>query len=1079
MWVEEISIESFGAFKQVMIADLGPGLTVIVGPNEAGKSTVLEFMRCVFFGFRKKSGRTNTYECLEGTPRRGWVTVRTGQSRLRVQRTEKVGSKEGILTISDERGNGLDTGAVPLFRSGLERAAYETLFAFDLDRLRQLDQEALRGKIVSAALGSVVVNPLDILRKLGERVKQLMKQSHKDYESLWAIQSRMSALDKQLKELAQEPLRHSELKARLVAVDQRRQEISSEVEDKETRLQSLSSVNRCEDQWKKLVSLDNESRRLEKARDFPADGIPRLEQAVDKKRESSEEASELEERVSHLRDQVRSLNPDTVLLEHTDSIRALIRDARSVTRRPHEIQKCETELAQANATVDEEIAAFGIGWNRERVIRSDPSLVIEEEIRIFVDSLKSGADKVTSLKARLGESAERLKLQEAKIARKVAEVAQVIPQCERYLEPGVRDRLQEWRELHGSISALEARFSDKAGSLRLLIGEREDVDANLQRLKDEPASAISPLFFWTLVTLLSAGGIGLLISAWLSSTPVFQILLITGLLMILFSAVVSRWKMLEERRLRARIHSETDALETKRSYVTREIGETEQERRSLAQQIHDLRQNLQAISREVLGNPDAEIRDVLEAERLSMAAEEPFRRVRLLEEGLNSDRAELELEKSRNAETTRLLAAAATEFEGLRRKWDDFAADKGLNKGLKPETALELVRHLREAKSKLRKISEQQEALAIMKGEWEEFSRRVNKLAQDMGRPLFSDVSPVDQVEQWSRSEREACEVLSEKKVLLERVKEHEIHLRVLRKRVEEADNRIAALMEAAGTEDEESFREVSQRHERFKIVEEERRVIMENLLAALRMKDEESLRRDMHGRDWDGCRHEEQILEAALQSLREESEELAREAGMLTKEIETLEAEDETDRLLAEKEALLARFGDGLKEWIVFKLASDLLEQTIRMYESEKQPKLLARSSEIFSAVTGDSFRKILFPLDGDRVKVERADGTRIEEELLSRGTLEQLYLSMRLAHLDVYHREKFNIPMMMDDVLVNFDPQRATRTADALTKFAEETGLQILFFTCHPHTADLFPDSVARFQLERSLKGRGSLNP
>ena len=64
------------------------------------------------------------------------------------------------------------------------------LFAFDLDRLRQLDQEALRGKIVSAALGSVAVNPLDILKKLDERVKQLMKQSMKEDESLWAIQSR-------------------------------------------------------------------------------------------------------------------------------------------------------------------------------------------------------------------------------------------------------------------------------------------------------------------------------------------------------------------------------------------------------------------------------------------------------------------------------------------------------------------------------------------------------------------------------------------------------------------------------------------------------------------------------------------------------------------------------------------------------------------------------------------------------------------------------------------------------------------------------------------------------------------------
>ena len=920
MWVEEISIESFGACKHVMISDLGPGLTVIVGPNEAGKSTILEFMRCIFFGFRKKSGRTNIYETPEGTPRKGWMTVHTGQSgRLRIQRTEKVGRKDGVLTISDEGGNDLDTAALPLFRAGLERGAYETLFAFDLDRLRQLDQEALRGKIVSAALGSVAVNPLDILKKLDERVKQLMKQSMKEDESLWAIQSRMSVLDKQLKELAHEPVKHSELKARLVTVDQRRLQISAEIENKEVCLQNLTNINRYEAQWKKLVSLDHESLLFQDARDFPTDGVPRLEEALDRKREASQEASELEERLSLLRDQVGSLNPDMVLLENADSLNMLIRDARSMARRPHEIQQLEAALAQSNRNLDEEIASLGNGWNRERVIRSDPSLVLDEEIRTFMDSWRSCGEKIAGLETRRAESTERVKLQEEKMERRAEELAQVMPDCEGYLEPKVRNRLQEWKEIHSEISSLDIRLSDKGGRVRLLIAEREEVDANLRRLADEPASAISPVSFWALMALLNVAGISMLVSAWLSSTPVFHILLLTGSCTILSSAFVVRWKVLEERRRRVRIHTEEEALNTKKTNVTSEIGETERERRALLQQIHDQRQNLQGISRDVLGDPDAGVSEVLEAERVSLAAEEPFRRRRLLEEELKSARADLEFERSRNVEMTRLLTDAEREFETLKRKWDDFSADKGLNTGLKPETALELVRHLRDVKSKLRKISEQQDALETMKGDWKEFSHRVSGLAQEMGRPLSLGVSPVDQVELWGRAEREASDSLSEKKVILERVKEHEIHLRVLRRRMEDADNQIGALMEAAAAEDEESFRDVSQRHARYKTVEQERRVLIENLLAGLRREDEDILRGEMNARDWDESRRTAGSLEEDLRRLREESEGLAREAGMLTKEIETLEAQDETDRLLAEKEQSLARFGDGLKEWIVY----------------------------------------------------------------------------------------------------------------------------------------------------------------
>ncbi len=58
------------------------------------------------------------------------------------------------------------------------------------------------------------------------------------------------------------------------------------------------------------------------------------------------------------------------------------------------------------------------------------------------------------------------------------------------------------------------------------------------------------------------------------------------------------------------------------------------------------------------------------------------------------------------------------------------------------------------------------------------------------------------------------------------------------------------------------------------------------------------------------------------------------------------------------------------------------------------------------------------------------------------------------------------------MDDVLVNFDPARAERTAAMLTDFSEEAGIQMLFFTCHPHTADLFPQRVARVHLEAAIE-------
>ncbi len=47
--------------------------------------------------------------------------------------------------------------------------------------------------------------------------------------------------------------------------------------------------------------------------------------------------------------------------------------------------------------------------------------------------------------------------------------------------------------------------------------------------------------------------------------------------------------------------------------------------------------------------------------------------------------------------------------------------------------------------------------------------------------------------------------------------------------------------------------------------------------------------------------------------------------------------------------------------------------------------------------------------------------------------------------------------LPMIVDDILVNFDQLRTEAAVDALLAFAEE-GQQVLFFTCHLHLAQIF---------------------
>ena len=84
---------------------------------------------------------------------------------------------------------------------------------------------------------------------------------------------------------------------------------------------------------------------------------------------------------------------------------------------------------------------------------------------------------------------------------------------------------------------------------------------------------------------------------------------------------------------------------------------------------------------------------------------------------------------------------------------------------------------------------------------------------------------------------------------------------------------------------------------------------------------------------------------------------------------------------------------------------------------------------------------------------------GTSRVTEQLSRGTAEQLYLALRFGLIEEFAQHAEPLPVVMDDILVNFDADRADRAASSIRDLAARH--QVLYFTCHPWTAELLdPD-------------------
>jgi uncharacterized protein YhaN len=1063
MWIEEVSIERFGLCKGMLIANLASGLTLLSGANEAGKTSVLEFIRSVFFGFRSKNPRVNNYEPPDGAPRSGWLTVRISNGeRLRIQRTERPGMKEGMLTVWDESGKRLESSVVPLFRPGMDRNLFENLFAFDLDQMRHLDKQTLRGRIVAAALGSLDVNPLDVAKKLDERLKVLGKRSKRDPEALCAIEARIDDLNKRLKALAQKPDLYTRLRAELDAVATRRAEIAVEIAEADHSFQRLTLLVRYEKEWKRMLVLERELAELADAASFPPDGVNRLDRILDRKREAEEGLAEREKDLEHIQEMLRSTTPDRLLLAQGDRVHALARQARALADRPAHLERLGAEVAQANATLDQELSELGKGWDRKKLEESDPSLILEQRIRSSADSWQACRERIRDLETRLTESTEALERLEQKRTLKIEELRSNAPNCRGFLDPKARNKLLEWKELRKSIDDFQLRLVDQKRRIDTLAAERQYLAGNMKDLEQDDSATLPWGLFGTIAITLGISGIGVMWNAYHAADTRAFAFFLGGALMLILSLAVVAWKIRWDRGHRERVGRECDALRKRLDEKIQETIETEKIRRELMQSIHHLKRHAQERAAAVLGNPSAGSEDVANAERRSAAAEEFVRRARHLEENLTELQTEVELEQQRTTQIRKSLDVIRAEMAGMEHRWRNALRDEGFDPLLEPAGALDLVRALRELKRKERALVGQQERLASMASEWDAFTLAVSLLGTDLGGST-SGGAPLDLVEQWSSAERESRESLAQQRGLEERMRDHQIMSGVLRKKIQDAADEMRALMEAAAVDDEESFRRQARRGQRHESLHDERRVLLDNVLIGLQCPDEEALRTLMLAQDWDAHKVSVGTIQRRLQRWRAEAEELAAQDGRLRKEIETMEAEEETEKLLAEREEWLARLKSAVEEWLRYRLARGLLEKTLEMYETEKQPKVLEKGSVFFRSIAGEAFSRILLPMDRDHVLVERGNRSRVPEEHLSRGTLEQVYLALRLAHVHVYHQGEMAFPLMMDDVLVNFDPVRARSAAATLTEFSRETGVQILFFTCHPGTVGLFPRDVA----------------
>ena len=142
------------------------------------------------------------------------------------------------------------------------------------------------------------------------------------------------------------------------------------------------------------------------------------------------------------------------------------------------------------------------------------------------------------------------------------------------------------------------------------------------------------------------------------------------------------------------------------------------------------------------------------------------------------------------------------------------------------------------------------------------------------------------------------------------------------------------------------------------------------------------------------------------------------------------------------------------LDTWAPLCLADKLMDDAVARFEREKQPELLRRTAEWFRSMTAGRYVDVKTKIEsrGDLFVLD-AHGRAKTPDQLSTGTREQLYLALRLSFVEHYCESSEPLPLIFDDVLVNFDDRREQETLAALAAEIPQN-IQILFLTCHEET-------------------------
>ncbi len=370
------------------------------------------------------------------------------------------------------------------------------------------------------------------------------------------------------------------------------------------------------------------------------------------------------------------------------------------------------------------------------------------------------------------------------------------------------------------------------------------------------------------------------------------------------------------------------------------------------------------------------------------------------------------------------------------------------------EAEIEVMQEVERLLARIR--STRSERIDTMQADLDGLAATAQGLAQRAAPELVGH-APQDIALELARRLAQAQQAHAQASELQSRLQRLHTEITAAQQRQLAAQARLAPLMGAAGVEDIHALANAIERSDRRREIEQNMASAESALMQAADGLPVEALREEIAGVGPDELKAQLDGLTDMSAAVVEEIAALSNTYGTQKTAFDALDGTDAAAQAEARRQEAIAAMADAAERYLKLHTASRLLKWSMEKFRETKQGPMLAKASTIFKGLTLNSFSRLLVDAEEatPRLIGIRPDGKQVDVAGMSEGSRDQLYLALRLAALELQVEQGLSMPLIADDLFINFDDRRTAAGLKVLGELARK--MQVVFLTHHDHLVPL----------------------